>query len=64
MSHRLTHQLPLHHGWQIRAQMWSQRPKWDKSGTFSDQISEHFGALRQNVLKSDLKKSQISPIWG
>ena len=31
--------------------------KWDESGTFSDQISVHFGAMRQNVLKSDLKKS-------
>ena len=38
--------------------------KWDKSGTFSDQISVHFGALRQNVLKSDLKKSRICPIMG
>ena len=34
-------------------------PKWNKSMTFSDQISEHFGAPRQNVLKSDLKKSWI-----
>ena len=34
-------------------------PKWEKSGTFSDQISVHFGALRQNVLKSDLKKFRI-----
>ena len=39
-------------------------PKWDKSGTFSDQISVHFGSVSQNVLKSDLKKSQICPIWG
>ena len=39
-------------------------PKWGKSGTFSDQISVHFGALRQNVPKSDLKKSQIFPILG
>ena len=39
-------------------------PKWDKSGTFSDQISEHFGATRQNVLKSDLKKSRIYPFCG
>ena len=29
--------------------------KWDKSGTFSDQISVHFGSPSQNVLKSDLK---------
>ena len=28
-----------------------------KSGTFSDQFSEHFGAV------PDLKKSQIYPIW-
>ena len=38
--------------------------KLDKSGTFSDQISVHFGAGCQNVLKSDLKKSRICPIWG
>ena len=31
--------------------------KWDKSGTFSDQISVHFGSMSQNVLKSNLKKS-------
>ena len=32
---------------------------------FSDQISVHFGAVRQNVLKSDLKKNpRIFPIWG
>ena len=30
-------------------------PKWDKSGTFPDQISVHFGSVRQNILKSDLK---------
>ena len=36
-------------------------PKLDKSGTFSGQISVHFGAERQ---KSDLKKSRICPIWG
>ena len=36
--------------------------KWDKSGTFSDQNSVHFGAVRQNVLNSDLKKSQICQI--
>ena len=34
-------------------------PKWDKSGTFSDQTSVHFGSLSQNVLKFDLKKSRI-----
>ena len=38
-------------------------PKWDKSETFSDQISVHFG-VSQNVLKSDLKKSRICLIWG
>ena len=31
--------------------------KWDKSGTFSDQISVHFGGGRRNVLKIDFKKS-------
>ena len=35
--------------------------KWDQSGTFSHQISEHIGARRHNVLKSDLK-SRICPI--
>ena len=39
-------------------------PKSDKSGTFSDQISVHFGSARQNVQKSDQKKSLISTIWG
>ena len=38
-------------------------PKWDKSETFSVQISDHFGAVRQNDLKSDLKKSRNCPIW-
>ena len=39
-------------------------PKWKKkSGTFSDQISVHFGSQSQNVLISDLKKSRICPIW-
>ena len=38
-------------------------PKWDKSRAFSDQISVHFGLSGQNVLKSDLKKPQICPIW-
>ena len=31
-------------------------PKWDKSGTFSDQISVHFGTAAPKLLKSDLKK--------
>ena len=35
--------------------------KWDKSWTFSDQISVHFGAVRQNVLKSDLKSPGFVP---
>ena len=37
--------------------------KWDKSVTFSVQISVHFVLERQNVLKFELKKSQICPIW-
>ena len=41
--------------------------KWNKSGTLSDQISVHIGSprlgsTRQNVLKSNLKKSLICPI--
>ena len=35
----------------------------DKSGTFSDQISVHFGSPSQNVLKSDLKKCWICIPW-
>ena len=38
--------------------------KWDKSVTFSDQISVHFGSQSQNLLKSDLKKSRICSILG
>ena len=38
--------------------------KWDKSGMlfFSEPISDHFGTVRQNVLKSDLelKKKNLS----
>ena len=47
-------------------------PKWDKSGTSSVKISEHFclGDMKkpvkprfcENVLKSDLEKSLICPI--
>ena len=37
-------------------------PKWDKSATFSDEISVYFGSQSQNILKSDLKKSRICPI--
>ena len=37
----------------------------DKSGTFLDQISEHFGSSSQNVLKSDLKNPGfVCHIWG
>ena len=36
----------------------------DKSGTFSDQISVHLARQRQMHLKSDLKKPRICPIWG
>ena len=39
-------------------------PNWEKSVTFSDQISVHFGSESQNVLKSDLKKSRIFPNLG
>ena len=28
--------------------------KWDKSGTFKDQFSVHFGSSSQNVPKTDL----------
>ena len=33
--------------------------KWDKFGTFSDQILVHFGSPRQNVPKSDLKSPEF-----
>ena len=36
-------------------------PKCDKSGSFSDQISEHLGSARQNVLKSVLKSPGTVP---
>ena len=39
-------------------------PKWDKSVTFSDQISEHFGAGRQNALKLILKSPRFVPFGG
>ena len=38
-------------------------PKWDKCGTFSDLISVHFGAGRQNVLKSNMKSPGFVPFW-
>ena len=38
-------------------------PNWDKSGTFSDQISVHLAQKRQNVLKCDVKKLWICLIW-
>ena len=31
---------------------------------FKDQFSVHFGSVSQNVLKTELKKSQICPTWG
>ena len=37
--------------------------KCDKSGTFSDQFSVHFGSPSHNEQKTDLKKSQLCPIW-
>ena len=42
----------------FRPKMGQIGPKWDKSGTSSDQDLVNFGAS-QNVLKSDLKKSRI-----
>ena len=33
-----------------------------QSRTFSDQISVNFSSERQNVLKSDLKKSRLFPL--
>ena len=29
-------------------------PKWDKSWTFTDQVSVHFGSVSQNKLKFDV----------
>ena len=62
--------ITLYHGCWICQGMVGLAPKWvrldpkfDKSGTFSDQISVHL-AREPNVLKSDLKKSRIFPIWG
>ena len=36
-------------------------PKWDKSGTFSDQISVHFDSVCQNVLKCYLNYRPTDP---
>ena len=58
------HQWLSHRGGHVSPKSRSNWTQIDKSGTFSDQISEHFGSMSQNVLKSDLKKSQIFPIWG
>ena len=38
-------------------------PKYDKSGTFKDQFSVHYGAVRRNVLKTDVQKAQICLIY-
>ena len=38
--------------------------KWDKSGTFSDQISVHFGADAPKCTEICSKKSRICSIWG
>jgi len=37
-------------------------PESDKSGTFPDTFSVHFGSPSQNEQKTYLKKSQIFPI--
>ena len=42
---------------------WNNCIKWDKSGTFKDQISVHLGAPRQNVVKSGLKNFWIGHLW-
>ena len=39
-------------------------PKFGQIGDFSDHIPVNFDTAIQNVLKSDLKKSRIFPIWG
>ena len=41
-------------------------PDWHQMGEIWDflrSVSVHFGAGRQTVLKSDVKKSRICPIW-
>ena len=38
--------------------------KWTNLGLFQIRFQYILALLRQNVLKSDLKKSQICPIWG
>ena len=43
--------------------MWCLALNWIKSAS-NRTNPVHFGALRQNVLKSNLKKSRICPIWG
>ena len=40
-------------------------PKWNKSGTFKDQFQYILDRLAEpKYSETDLKKSQISPIWG
>ena len=38
-------------------------PNWDKSGTFSDDMSIHFSSVINHTLISDLIKFRICPIW-
>ena len=52
------------HGWpDLDQKCVNLAPIWTNPRLFSDEIIVHF-AQRQNVLKSDLKKSRICPIWG
>ena len=38
-------------------------PKWDNSGTFSDQSLVYFGSPNRNVSVFDLKRSLICQFW-
>ena len=49
-------------GWEIWAQNGPDWPQIGQIRDFSDQISGHFGAARQNILKSDLKSPGFVPL--
>ena len=61
---RLSHVEGKDTGWSDMGQTWFRFAKMGQIRDFSDQDSVHFGAIRQNVLNSDLKKSLICPIRG
>ena len=53
----------LSQGCQIWHPNWVRLAQIGQIWDFLRSVSVHFGSASQNVLKSDLKKSQICPIW-